>query len=213
MHNIKLITSTAAAAALVLSGGVAMAQAARPAARPAAAPASAAPQTGPAIPNVCVFSNQAAIANSAVGKYVVSRLQQIQGQVQAEVQGEETQLQTDAKAYAAQRATLTSDVQQQREKAFNDRAQALQRKAQQRSRELDATQQKALSRIVSDYNPIVLGVVRTRNCGLLVDGQSVLVANPAMDLTADVVRQLDAKETQFAFEREHLDDAQPAAAR
>ncbi len=211
MHKIQLIISAAASAALVASSGVAMAQAARPAAAPAAAVAASTP-SGPPIPNVCIFSNQAAIGTSAVGKYVVSRLQQIQAQAQAELQAEETSLQTDVKAYGAQRASLSSDVQQQRERALTDRAQALQAKAQQRNRELEATQQKALARVVSEYNPIVVTVMRARSCGLVLDGQATLAFNPAMDLTADVVRQLDAKITQFPFEREHLDTAAPAAA-
>ena len=208
MHNFKLIASAATIAAVVAAAGVADAQARRPA---AAAPAAAAPAAsaaavaGPAIPNVCVFSNQGTIGNSAVGKYVATRLQQIQAQVQAELQGEDTTLQTDIKTYASQRATLASDVQQQREKVLSDRAQALQAKAQLRQRELEATQQKALSRVVSEYNPIVLTVIKARNCGLVLDGQAVIVANPSMDLTMDVARQLDAKITQFPFEREHLD--------
>ena len=218
MHNIKLIASAATIAALA-AAGVADAQARRPAATAAPAPAAAAPSAaavaGPAIPNVCVFSNQGTIGASAVGKYVVTRLQQIQAQVQAELQSEDTALQNDAKAYGTQRPTLAADVQAQRDKALNDRAQALQVKAQLRQRELEATQQKALSRIVSEYNPIVLQVIKTRNCGLVLDGQSVLVSNPSMDLTPEVVRGLDAKITQFPFEREHLDTgaAAPAAGR
>ena len=216
MHKINLIASAAAIAALTVTAGVANAQTRRPAvaaSAPAPAASAAAAQVGPAIPNVCIFSNQGAIGGSAVGKYVVSRLQQIQAQVQAELQGEDASLQTDIKAYGTQRATLSTDVQQQREKALSDRAQALQAKAQLRQRELEATQQKALSRIVSEYNPLVMAVIKTRNCGLVIDGQSVLAANQGMDLTGDVIRQLDAKITQFPFEREHLDTgAAPAGA-
>ena len=217
MHKIKLIISAAASSALVLSAGAAMAQAARPAAaRPAAAapgiPSAGIP-TGPVLPNVCIFSQQGAVTTSAVGKYVVSRLQQIQAQAQAELQSEETQLQTDIKAYGTQRATLASDVQQQRERALTERAQALQQKAQLRTRELDATQQKAISRVVSEYDPIVISVMKSRNCSVVFDGQATLAFNPGMDLTPDVVRQLDAKITQFPFEREHIEAAAaPAAA-
>jgi outer membrane protein len=214
MHKIQAITAVFVSAALVASAGAAMAQGARPAAAPAAA-ASAGVPPGPAIPNVCIFSQQAAIGTSAVGKYVVSRLQQIQAQAQAELQGEETTLQTDAKAYAGQRASLSTDVQQQRERALQERAQALQQKAQLRGREIEATQQKAISRVVSEYDPLVISVMKTRNCSVVFDGQAVLAFNPGMDLTPDVVRQLDAKITQFPFEREHLDTgaaAAPAAA-
>lgn len=209
MHKIQLIISAAAAAALVATSGAAMAQAARPAAAPAEA---AGIPTGPAIPNVCVFSQQGAIGTSAVGKYVVERLRQIQAQAQAELQGEATQLKSDISAYGTQRASLSTDVQQQRERALAERDQALQQKAQLRNRELEATQQKALSRVVSEFDPIVITVMKQRNCGLVLDGQAALAFNPSMDLTPEVVRQLDAKITQFPFEREHLDTGAPAGA-
>ena len=213
MHKIQIITAAAVSVAMVAGAGAAMAQAARPAAAAAAPVANAGIPTGPAIPNVCIFSQQAAVGTSAVGKYVVSRLQQIQAQAQAELQGEETTLQTDAKTYAGQRASLSTDVQQQRERGLQERAQALQTKAQLRGREIEATQQKAISRVVSEYDPLVISVMKARNCSVVFDGQAVLAFNPAMDLTPDVVRQLDAKITQFPFEREHLDTgAAPAAA-
>ena len=218
MHKINLIASAAVLAALVGAAGVADAQARRPAAAPAAAaPVTAAPvapstPTGPAIPNVCVFSNEGAVAQSAVGKYVVGRLQQIQAQAQAELQAEATTLQTDIRTYGTQRATLSTDVQQQREKALADRDQALQQKANLRQRELEATQQKAISRIVSEYSPIFAAVARSRSCGLVVNAQAVMAGNGSMDMTQEVVRQLDAKITQFPFEREHLDTGAPAPA-
>ena len=211
MHKLQLIVSAAASAALVLSAGAALAQAARPATAPAITPSAGVP-TGPPIPNMCIFSQQATVGTSAVGKYVVSRLQQIQAQAQAELQSEETQLQADIKAYGTQRASLSSDVQAQRDRALTERAQALQQKAQLRSRELDATQQKAISRVVSEYDPIVIAVMKSRNCGVVLDGQAALAFNPSMDLTPDVVRQLDAKITQFPFEREHMEAAAAPAA-
>ena len=209
MHKMQLIISVGVSAVLVTAAGSAMAQAPR-AAGPAAPNASAGVPTGPAIPNACVFSQQGAVGTSAVGKYVISRLQQIQAQ--AELQAEETTLQTDIKAYGTQRAALSTDVQQQRERGLNERAQALQQKAQLRSKELEATQQKAVSRVVSEYDPIVISVMKSRNCGLVLDGQATLAYNPAMDLTPEVVRQLDVKITQFPFEREHMESGAPGGA-
>ena len=211
MHKINLIASAAAIAALAATAGVANAQARRPAAAPAASPPAAAAPTGPAIANVCVFSTEEAIGQSAVGKYVGSRLQQIQAQVQAELQGDATPLQTDVKAYQAQAATLTAEVRQQREQGLAQREQALQQKAALRQKELEATQQKALGRIAGEIQPIANTTIRARNCGLVINGQAVMAANPSMDVTPEVVRQLDAKITQFPFEREHLDTAAAAA--
>ena len=49
-----------------------------------------------------------------------------------------------------------------------------------------------------------------KNCGLLVDRNAVLFANPAMDVTALVVDKLNASKKTISFDREHL-DAKPAA--
>jgi outer membrane protein len=87
----------------------------------------------------------------------------------------------------------------------------LQDKAQQRDRELQATEQKAIARVLQEASPLVGDAVKTKACGLLLDANSVLAGNPSMDITPIVVTALNAKLTQFDFEREHL-DAQPAAA-
>lgn len=211
MSNFKRLSAGAALVGLVVSATAAFAQSGPVATRAPAVPGAAAPVAlGPAIPGVCLFSYDAADEGSAVGKYVAQRMQQLQGQAQAELQAEQTALQTDAKALEAQRATISSDVYQQRGLAINQRATALQRKADQRTRELQATGQKALGRIVTEVNPLLQQVYGQRGCGLLVDRNSVFFANPTMDVTSDVVRLLDTKITQFAFDREHLD--QPAAA-
>lgn len=200
----KLIAA-AASAAVVSASGAAFAQAAAPAA-PAAAPLPA----GPALPGVCVFSSEAAIGGSAVGKYVGTRLEQLQSQVRAELQGQETSLQNDAKALDAQRASLTQDQLQQRALTLQQRQTALQRTAEIRGRELEATQQKALGRVMTEINPLLRQVYTQKQCSLLLDGNAVLGSNPAMNITPDVVRLLDAKITQFPFDRERLE--QPAAA-
>jgi Skp family chaperone for outer membrane proteins len=202
MHNLKNILAAGVSIALAASATAAFAQA-------PAVPAAAAPKvpTGPAIAGVCIFSRDAALANSAVGKFVGERLKQIQSQASAEVQGELTALQTDEKAYAAQRGSLASDVQQQRETVLRQREELLQRKAELRNRELQATEQKALSRVVVEMNPLLIQVYGQRNCGLLLDQNATFGANPSMNITSDVVRLLDGKITQFAFEREHLEQA------
>ena len=94
---------------------------------------------------------------------------------------------------------------------MQQRAAALQRKADQRDRELQATEQKALGRVVNEANPLILQVYGQHNCSLLVDGQAVMASNPGMNITPDVVKLLDAKITQFTFDREHLDQQQAAA--
>ena len=204
IRNVSLLLAGAACLSLTGAAGAASAQAAAPAAAPMVA--------GPALPGICIFSNERAIGTSVVGKYVGTRIQQLTTQANAEVTGEQTSLQTDARALEAQKPTISADVYQQRSLALNQRYQALQRKAELRGREMDATEQKAVARIATEVNPLLRTVYGQHNCGLLLDRNAVFGANPSMDVTDDVVKLLDVKITQFPFDREHLDQPQAAGA-
>jgi len=184
-----------------------------------AAPAHA--QTQPAPPpvthgapltGICILSLDGAIGSSTVGKYVQTRLQQISQQVQTELTAEQTVLQNEAKALDAQKASLDQGSFDQKNASLQVRANALQRKAQIRERELQATQQKALGRVGQELEPVIRASYQQARCSLLIQRDAVILANPAMDITPQVITGLNAKITQFSFDRERLDQAPPAAA-
>jgi len=196
------VTGVCAATVALTAAGGAFAQ--------AAAPAAPAVTHGPALPGVCVVSIENAIGASTVGKYVDSRIQQIVAQVNAELNGEKTAIDNDAKALDARRATLDQNALEQQAAALQVRANALQRKAQLRDREVQATEQKAVGRIGQEMEPLLRQVYQQRACSLLLQRTAIVIANPAMDVTPQVVTALNAKITQFAFDRERLD--QPSGA-
>lgn len=206
----KTFAAAGTAVALALTGATAFAQA--PGAAPApATPAAPAMTHGAAVPGVCVVSVDAAIVNSTVGKNAQTRLEQIAQQVNAELSGERTQIQNEAKTLDSQRATLDANTYEQRAAAVTIRDNAWQRKAQQRERELQVTQQKVRQRLGQEVSPLLRQVYQQKQCSVLLDG-AVVFANPAMDLTPQLVTALNAKITQFAIERERLDQPAPAAA-
>jgi Skp family chaperone for outer membrane proteins len=222
-HKFSRLLAGAAFAGSIVWAGVALAQttstaprpaaaAPRPAASTAARPSAAAIPQGPPIPGMCVFSAQAAIVDSAVGKAYLQRLQQLGTQVNAELTADQNAIRTDAQTLDTQKATLGQDVYDQRRLALQQRVTALQRKAELRQREMDATDQKAQARVISEMQPLVGQVYAQRNCSTLMDGQVVLISNPAMNITEDVVKLLNGKITTFPFDREHLDQTQTAAA-
>jgi len=186
-----------------------------PAAAAPAAPAAAASVThGAPIPGLCVVSIENAIGASTVGKYVNTRLQQLVAQVNAELNGEKTSLDNDAKALEGQRASLDQNTLEQRYAALQVRGNALQRKAQLRDREIQATEQKAISRVGAEMEPLIRQAYQAKGCSMLVNRNSIILGNPASDVTQQVVTALNGKITQFAFERERLDQqaASPATA-
>lgn len=177
---------------------------------------AAAPQVthGAPVPGVCVFSGDAVIGTSAVGKFVIQRLQQLAQQANAEVQAEQTALNTEANTLNGQRATLDQGALESRAAALQVRANALERKAQQRQAEMQRTQEKAFGRLNDEISPMVRQAYQAKGCSMAINREALTLslANPAMDLTPQVVAALNAKITQFTFDRERLDQPAPGAA-
>ena len=163
----------------------------------AQAQASAPPPSGPAIPGMCILSQEALVFTSAVGKYVATRLNQLNQSAQAEINSETTSLQADEKAFEAARSGLSSDQLQQRGAALAARERDLERTVQVRREEMNQTAQKAQARILSAAQPIFQQAVREHNCSVVLSGTGVLVAETSMDITPTVIAGLNAKMTQF----------------
>ncbi len=178
----------------------------------AAAPAAPAVTHGPAITGVCIFSSQGAVGGSAVGKAVVARLQTITQQVGAELNGERTALENEGKALDAKKATTAQDALEQQAAALQVKGNAWQRKAQLRQREVEATEQKALQRVYQEMDMPIRQVYQAQKCSILLERDSVMLANPAMDITAAVITALDARIKTLTFDRERLDQAPAAGA-
>jgi outer membrane protein len=209
------VTLLAAAAALTAASS-ALAQAAQPArpaaqpARPAqAAPAQAAlpSRPGPNIAGVCVVDTEAAIAASQVGRAYQARMQTLTQQVQAELQPEQTALQTEANAVAALPAGQPKTT---RQTALQTRANTFQNKVELRSRELQATQARQLQRLGTEARPVLDQVYGQRNCGILIARDAVVAFNPAMDITNAVTQALNTRIQTITFDRERADQQQAA---
>jgi outer membrane protein len=176
------------------------------------APATPSVVQGPPIPGLCVMSVNQAISTSTVGRYVSERMNQIVAQVKAELGPEDTAISTEGRALEAARPTLAAATFQSRAEALQARVNALRQKADLRQREVQATEQKSINRIAQELDPVARQLYQSRRCSILVNKDSVMIANPEMDLTSQAVAGLNARIQQFAFDREHL-DTQTAAAR
>jgi Skp family chaperone for outer membrane proteins len=165
--------------------------------------APAEPLGGPVVPGVCLLSREAIFANAAVGRAASARLQELTVAAQAEIDAQRAPLEVEARAMEAQ----TPSAEQRQ--ALGQRLQALQQQVAHVGREIEATRTRALERISIEAQPVIAQVYREKSCGLLFDRSSALGGNFANDLTADVVRGLDARIQTITFERERL--PQPSA--
>jgi outer membrane protein len=204
----KTLAAATCVAALTLSAaGGAFAQAGG--AAPAAAPAAAVKQ-GPPVPGVCVLASDDIIQESILGKYILSRLRELQTQVEAELKAEGTAIDTDAKAFDAQRATLDQNTLEKRASDLQVRVNAFGRKRDLRGRELQLTSDTAMGRLDRETRPVIDQVYQQRNCSMLVQAGALIAYNPAMDVTPQVMTGLNARIQRFDINRQRLDQPAPA---
>ncbi|MGA0600675.1 OmpH family outer membrane protein [Caulobacter sp. KR2-114] len=203
----KVLALGVGALAVFASTSAAMAQAAAPAA-PALPPIA----QGPAIPGVCIISPEEAVATSVVGKYVDQRLAQLETAVNGELTPEGQAIAKEDQAMRAAQATTDPAVLNQRQANLQLRATNFQRLRQQRAQELQATQQKAYGRVGQELQAALRGVYQTSHCSILLNGDAVVIGNPAMDITGAAVTALNARIQQFQFDREKLNPPAGGAA-
>jgi Skp family chaperone for outer membrane proteins len=174
------------------------------AAPPPAAPASPAPAVqlvhGAPIPGLCLFANERALGASAAGRAANARLQQLRTQVGGALANERAALDRDIKAFQGRRASLSQPQLQAQGSALQNRAAALEQKTQLQSRELELTAERAKQSIDQKVQPIVSALYQARHCSILENGDTVLTANPLMDITPAVVTQLDAAMPTISFD-------------
>jgi Skp family chaperone for outer membrane proteins len=171
---------------------------------PAAAPVSSAagPLSGPLVVGVCLLSQQELVSRSKVGAAALARVKSLTQEVQNSLEAEKAALERKGAALNAQRATLPPQQYQAQGMALNQRGQALQSKAADRSRQLEATRARALDSVLHEATPYITQAYSAHACGLLVSREAVLGGNMGNDLTAEVLANLDAKGTPITVELE-----------
>jgi Skp family chaperone for outer membrane proteins len=171
--------------------------------------ASSGPASGPALPGVCVFFRDEALATSTAGKGLQTRMNELKAQVTAELNPEAQTLQSEEQALQS----TPKEQQAAKAGALRNQIGAFQQKEQLRSQELQATMQKQISVIGQAMEPIVESVYGEHKCSILLERGQVYFENPEMDITPVVVQRLDARLPSVpAFSRESLSQQGTASA-
>lgn len=227
MKNSSLLLIAVSAIALCgFSVPAAMAQGGSTAA-PATVPTPPTPPTfGAAVPGQCVLDVASAMSDSAIGKAANDRMVQLGAVVKSELAAQDTALSTEYKTLQASKAAATTAAAKTafdtKAKAFEDKYNAFQALQQQRSQEMQYTQQEVMAWIFDQMVPQINKVVTTKGCATVINADSLLhysqaptsngaqpadfyYANPSMNITTAVVSQLDSANIQLPqFDRADL---------
>lgn len=156
---------------------------------------------GPAIPGVCVLDQEAVFNTSKVGKNVTEQYRAALNAAQSETRAENDKISADAKVLEAEKAKVPEEQYRSRQKDFAIRLQSVKLETSQRSQDLEATRKDVVKRIAKDAQPFVDATYKKYRCSLLLARSAVLMGNPGMDVTDEVIAGLDGKITTMTFAR------------
>jgi outer membrane protein len=159
----------------------------------ATAPA-AAPKAGGLVPApiFLVLDKSAVLRFSKAGQDIARQVQPIVNQAQNSILGQRQSLEKQAQALQ-QDTTLSDAERQKRTAALEARAQALQEEAGRRQQQLQAAMARANEPLSKAVGEIVPAIVKQRGANMVLDRAAIAQADPAFDITQDVITQLDAR--------------------
>jgi Skp family chaperone for outer membrane proteins len=177
--------------------------AAAPAQQPPATPPAPAPAAAPAQPpapfpagaKVAFFNPQAVFQASADGRAAVSRVNALIQKKQTEnadkaklLQGNQQKLQTSG-------SVMNETARVQLEKEIEKQTKDAERFQQDAQAEINELQQEVQNDFVKKLQPIIEQVAKEKNLELLFNASESGIAwfTPGLDLTADVIKRLDAQ--------------------
>ena len=133
------------------------------------------------------------IQNSAAARSIREQIDK-QGQTyQAELVRRQTELQKQQQELQAQQATLSADAFAAKRRTFEDEVAALQRTTNARKDQLQLAADDAMKTVRSTVDQILQQIKPERGVDLIVYAESVAMADPQYDLTAELLHRLDAK--------------------
>jgi Skp family chaperone for outer membrane proteins len=147
-----------------------------------------------------VVNYQRVLSESAIGRDMNTKFQQVQTQINTEAQAlaperqsieqEGQRLATATRSQSADQVRANPQVQawRQRQQQFDQRARALQG-------DMECSQLIALRDIRNAIAPTVRSVLQSRGAGYAIDSANVVEVLPEFDITATVIQQLDANQS------------------
>lgn len=146
--------------------------------------------------SVVVINYQRVLAESAIGRDMNTKLQQIATQIGQERQA----LQPESASIEQERQRLSQTLRNQtaeqlrnnqQVQALAQRERQLQQRAQGLQGDMECTQLVVLRDLQRQIEPVVRSAMESRGAGVVIDSGNVSLAQPDFDITTTVIQQLD----------------------
>jgi Skp family chaperone for outer membrane proteins len=170
-------------------------------------------QAAPAV--ILVVDTQAVFAQSKAGQSIRTQYEEQAKKIMADGKKTDDALQADAKKLQEERALLSQDDLQKRFQSLQQRTGEFQQSIQIKQQGLQVGVQRAEAQVEAALRPIFAEIMKEKGATLLLDQAVVLAGGADLDISAEVLKRLDAKLARVevkALTKEEMEAAQKAAA-
>jgi Skp family chaperone for outer membrane proteins len=157
---------------------------------------------GAPTPGVCFLSKARVLDQSNAGAAANQRIAGLRQAVEQELSGERAAIAADANVLQIQKPVIDIAIYQQRAGALALREQAFQTLENTREDQLARTRADVTAQLIRQLAPILAAVLSEHRCSAVLESSDAYAFNPAMDLTAEVIRQMNARLPAFPFNLE-----------
>jgi Skp family chaperone for outer membrane proteins len=142
---------------------------------------------------IAVINFQQILHDSSAGKSVKEQLDAKQKTYQAEMSKKENELNKESENLAQQRAVLSPDAFEKKAKEFRAKTNDAQKEVQIKHNELDYALNSSLGEIQKTVLEIVANMAKQHGYSLVLPSSQLLYADSKLDITNEVLSQLNAK--------------------
>lgn len=142
---------------------------------------------------IAVVNTQKIMQESKAAQSVRAQLQAKQKAFQSELDAKEKQLLAEDQALVKQRGTMEQAAFEQKVKDFRSKAATAQREVQAKRLQVDKALESALKDIQNTVIAIVKEVAAEKKVDAVMSSAAVLYAEPALDITGEVLDRLNKK--------------------
>jgi Skp family chaperone for outer membrane proteins len=144
---------------------------------------------------ILIVNSDQLFTQSKVGQNVREQIQTLSKKLQSESAKAENSLKAEAKKLGEQRALLKEEDFAKKVQAFQKKEQDTQQRLQAKGQALQLGANVARNKVEEAIRPIFADVLKAHDANILLDQSTVLAGGVDLDVTAEIVKALDAKLT------------------
>jgi outer membrane protein len=151
-------------------------------------------------PVVAIVDVQKVMNTSEAAKGIKAQVDKLRASYQATVQSKNDELRKMEQDLQQQRAVLSPDALQQRQRDFEQKVASAQKDVQDRRTKIEIALDKAMQQVEETVKQIVEQISKENGITLVLPAQAVIHAEPDMDITPEVLRRLNARLTKVTVD-------------